>query len=390
MNSLKYGRYEIIKYLGGGTMGDVFVAHDPQFDSRVALKVLKKERVEDEEIRQRFLNEPKITRRVAHPNIVTVYDVGFDHGTMFIAMELLEGKSLDKIIKENRLTPKQIIGIGIQIATALHYTHQKRIFHRDIKPANIIRSSDGQFKLTDFGIARIQDLKQTTYGTVMGSPYYMSPEQATAQPVDGRSDIYSLGAVLYECATGKPPFQADNFRDLRPKIINDPPAPLLKNGKPLPPGLSSVILKSLEKNPGKRYQTGNEMNASLTKCLSEISAGTNWIQKLKKVAIIFGIIILVSGIALILRHFLQPRTTLKINSTPPGAQVFIGDEFKGRTPFDIKLPLGEFDFRFSLHDYYTWEATVKLDGEDETLDINLEPMEEKSSNIPSKHGEEIK
>ena len=377
-------------------MGDVFLANDPQFDSRVALKVLKKERAADEEIFQRFLNEPKITRRVAHPNIVTVYDVGFDQdqGTTYIAMELLEGKSLDKIIEKTRITPKQIIGIGMQIATALHYTHQKGIFHRDIKPANIIRSSDetsdGQFKLTDFGIARIQDLKQTTDGMVLGSPYYMSPEQARGRPVDGRSDLYSLGAVLYECATGKPPFQADNWGTLYPKIINDNPAPLLKNGKPLPPGLSKVILKSLEKNPGKRFQTGNEMTASLKECLSEISGGTNWIKILKKFAIIFGIITIVSGLALISRHFFQPLTTLKINSTPPGAQVFIGDEFKGRTPFDIKLPLGEFDFRLSLNDYYTWEATVTLDGKDEPLDVNLEPVEKKSSNIPLKHEEEIK
>lgn len=375
-------------------MGDVFVANDPQFDSRVALKVLKKERAKDEEIFQRFLNEPKIMRRAAHPNIVTVYDVGFDQGTTYIAMELLEGKSLDKIIKENRLTPKQIINIGIQIATALNYAHEKGIFHRDIKPANIIRSSDesssGQFKITDFGIARIQDLKQTTDGMVLGSPYYMSPEQARGRPVDGRSDLYSLGAVLYECATGKPLFQADNWNTLYPKIINDNPAPLLKNGKPLPPGLSKVILKCLEKNPDKRFQTGNEMKASLKECLSEISGGTNWIKVLKKFAIIFVIITIVSGLALISRHLFQPRTTLKINSTPPGAQVFIGDEFKGRTPFDIRLPLGDFDFRLSLNGYYTWEATVTLDGKDEPLDINLEPMEKKSSNIPLKHEEEIK
>jgi serine/threonine-protein kinase len=379
MNTLKYGRYEIKKYLGGGTMGDVFVAHDPQFDSKVALKVLKKERVEDEEIRQRFLDEPKITRRVAHPNIVTVYDVGSDQGTMYIAMELLKGKSLDKIIEENRLTPEQVIDIGTQISTALHYVHQKDIFHRDIKPANIIRSSDetsaGLFKLTDFGIARIQDLKRTTDGMVLGSPYYMSPEQARGQPVDGRSDLYSLGAVLYECATGKPPFQAKDWGELYPKIINDKPAPLLKNGKPLPPGLSKVILKSLEKKPEKRFQTANEMKASLKECLSEISGGTNWIKRLKKIAIIFGIITLISGLALTFQHLFQPRTKLKINSTPPGAQVFIGNEFKGKTPFDIKLPSKEYDLRFSLHNYYTWEATVKLDGKNETLDINLEPME---------------
>ena len=360
-------------------MGDVFVADDPQFESKVALKVLKKERLEDEQIRQRFLDEPKITRRVAHPNIVTVYDVGADQGTMYIAMELLEGKSLDKLIEENRITHKVIIDIGMQIATALHHAHKEGIFHRDIKPANIIRSSDepsaGQFKLTDFGIARIQDLKRTTDGTVLGSPFYMSPEQARGQPVDERSDIYSLGAVLYECATGKPPFEAENWRELYPKIMNEKPAPLLKNGKPLPPGLSKVILKSLEKNPDKRFQTGREMKSSLKECLSEISADTSWIKRLKKIAIIFGIITLISGIALTFQHFFQPRTKLEINSTPPGAQVFIGDEFKGKTPFVIKLPSKEYDFRFSMHNYYTWEATVKLDGKDETLDVNLEPME---------------
>jgi len=360
-------------------MGDVFVAHDPELDSKVALKVLKKERAEDEEIFQRFLDESKIARLVENPNIVTVYDVGSDQGTMYIVMELLEGKSLEKLIEENRLTPKQIIDIGIQIATALHYAHQKGIFHRDVKPANIIRSSDdtatGQFKLTDFGIARIQDLKRTTDGTVLGSPFYMSPEQARGRPVDGRSDLYSLGAVLYECATGNPPFQAKNWGELYPKIINDKPAPPLKNGKPLPPGLSKVILKCLEKKPEKRLQTANEMKASLKECLSEISGGTNWIQKLKKVAIIFGIITLVSGIALIFRHFLQPRTTLKINSTPPGAQVFIGDEPKGRTPLDIKLPLKKYAFKISLKDYYTWDATIQLVDKEESLDVNLNKKE---------------
>ena len=270
---MNYGRYRIIKDLGEGNMSYVYVAHDPQFDSRVALKVLKKERAADEEIFQRFLNEPKVARRAAHPNIVTVYDVGLDHGTVYIAMELIEGKSLDKVIEENRLTLRQIVKIGIQIATALDSAHQKGIFHRDIKPANIILSSNGQVKVTDFGIARIQDLKQTIAGTILGTPFYMSPEQTRGQPVDGRSDLYSLGTVLYELTTGKPPFQVfqDEKRDdLFRKIANDKPAPLFKKGEPLPPELSTLILKSLEKNPDKRFQTGNKMKKNIKEYLSEI------------------------------------------------------------------------------------------------------------------------
>ena len=373
---MNYGRYRIINDLGEGSMGNVYVAHDPQFDSRVALKVLKKERAADEEIFQRFLNEPKVARRVAHPNIVTVYDVGLDHGTVYIAMELLEGKSLDKVIEENRLTLRQIVKIGIQIATALDSAHQKRIFHRDIKPANIILSSNGQVKVTDFGIARIQDLKQTIAGTVLGTPLYMSPEQARGQPVDARSDLYSLGAVLYELTTGKPPFQGKTWEDLSRKIANDKPAPLFKKGEPLPPKLSTLILKSLEKNPDKRFQTGNKMKKSLQECLS-----TNWIQILKKPAIFFGIIIFVVGLYFVISYLLTPKALLKVRTTPPGAQVFIDGEFKDKTPFDIKLPFGEFDLRFILQDHDPKEVTIQLEEKDETLDVDLEPMEKNSSDL---------
>lgn len=387
MKHEKYKRYRIIKEgeklieLGDGAMGVVYLAFDPQLDSQVALKVLKKKRAADEEIFQRFLNEPKVMRRVAHPNIVTVYDVGLDHGTIFIAMELLEGKSLNKVIEENRLTFIQIVDIGIQIATALDYAHQQRIFHRDIKPANIILTPDRQVKLTDFGIARIEDLKQTIDGTVLGTPFYMSPEQARGQPVDGRSDLYSLGAVLYELATGKPPFQGKTWNSLFPKITNDKPAPLFKKGEPLPPKLSKLILKSLEKNPDKRFQTGNEMKASLEECLSETEDDTHWIQILKRTAIFSGIIIFVVGLFFVIYTLFTPKALLQVRTTPPGAQVFIGDEFKGKTPFDIKLPFGEFDLRFSLHNYYNWEATIQLDKKDETLDVDLEPMEENSSDL---------
>ena len=171
-------------------MGIVYKAFDPQIDREVALKILRKDRLTDDEFAQRFFKEAKAIGRLSHPNIVTVYDVGQDHGTIYIAMEFLEGRPLDEAIKEEKLKITDIGSIGAQIAEALNYAHQKGVIHRDIKPANIILNSDGRIKITDFGIAQIENLltiHQTQAGAILGTPLYMSPEQVNAQPVDGRA-----------------------------------------------------------------------------------------------------------------------------------------------------------------------------------------------------------
>ena len=325
-----------------------------------------------------------MTRLVAHPNIITVYDVGRDHGTIFIAMELVKGEPFNKVIERNRLSFQQIIDIGEQVSTALDYAHQKGIVHRDIKPANIILTSSGQVKITDFGIARIEDTQQTIDGMVLGTPLYMSPEQAKGQPIDGRSDLYSLGVILYELTTGKRPFKGETWEFLYRSIIQDKPKPPMRDNMPLPPCLSALILKSLEKNPNKRFQTGAEMKASLKACLLEIKNGERpspspWMKILKRTAVFCSVIILLAGLFFVIQKLVKPNAELKVSSTPLGAQVFIDDEFKGKTPFKIKLPMGKHEVRLSLHDYYEWEAQLQLDKKGETpLDVNLEPMGKKN------------
>ena len=184
---MKYGRYDIVGELGKGSMGVIYRAHDPQIDRVVALKVLRHDRVISEGFVQRFFKEAKAIGRLSHPSIVTVYDVGRDQGTIYIAMEFLEGTPLDRVIQEKRLSLEEIVDLGVQVAEALDYAHQQGIVHRDIKPANIILTPTGQAKITDFGIARIEDPsapQQTQAGEILGTPSYMSPEQVMSQPVD--------------------------------------------------------------------------------------------------------------------------------------------------------------------------------------------------------------
>ena len=383
---MNYGRYSVKKELGRG-MNVVYLAYDPQMDSQVALKVLRKDSVVDENIFQRFIKEAQVTRLVAHPNIITVYDVGRDHGTIYIAMELLKGEPLNKVIEKKRLPFQQIIDIGEQVSTALDYAHQKGIVHRDIKPANMILTSSGQVKITDFGIARIEDTQQTIDGMVLGTPLYMSPEQARGQPIDGRSDLYSLGVILYELTTGERPFKGETWESLYRSILEDKPKPPMRDNTPLPLCLSTLILRSLEKNPSKRFQTGTEMKASLKACLTdiykdEVPSPLNWIKILKRGALFFCGVILMAGLFFIAQMLLKPHSILKVNSSPLGAQVFIDNDFKGKTPFKIKLSMGKHEVRLSLPDYYEWEAQLQLDEKGETpLDVNLEPMEKKSFDL---------
>jgi serine/threonine protein kinase len=178
---MQYGRYRIVKELGKGNMGVVYQAHDPQIDRMVALKVLRADRVASEDFVARFLKEARAIGRLSHPRIVTVYDVGEDHGSIYIAMEYLKGEPLNEILQKGRLSSEQAVDIVIQVAQALDYAHKEGIVHRDIKPSNIILTPDHKVKLTDFGIARIEDSTagyQTQAGEILGTPIYMSPVQA--------------------------------------------------------------------------------------------------------------------------------------------------------------------------------------------------------------------
>lgn len=261
------GRYKILGQLGRGAMAIVYKAHDPKIDRTLAIKVLRKEKCLDGEYRTRFLRESKAAGNLSHPNIVTIYDVGEYENQPYIAMELLPGTPLDTLMKSGRrFTHNEIASIGVQLATALDYAHKHGIVHRDIKPSNIVSSfmEDGTIKLkiTDFGIAHFEDTsatQQTIMGDILGTPLYMSPEQVLGQKIDGRSDLFSLGVILYQLYTGQKPFKGSTVTTLLFQIATEEPIPVNQLIDNFPTDLKRIIDKLLKKPPGKRFQSGNEL-----------------------------------------------------------------------------------------------------------------------------------
>jgi len=270
------GRYQILERIGRGAMATVYKAYDPEINRTLALKFLQPDLCVDEEHRSRFLREAKAAGALSHPNIVTVFDVGEIQGRPYIAMELLEGTPLSEIMRPGAGMPvRDVVETGIQLARALDYAHARGIFHRDIKPSNIMRLKDGNtIKVTDFGIARIdsgEDTQHTRVGTVLGTPQYMSPEQAMGEKVDGRSDLFSAGVVLYQLLAGQAPFEATSIVTLAHRIAKEDPTPIEKLRGDLPPALRRVLDRCLKKQPDKRFQTGRELAVALAKVITDIN-----------------------------------------------------------------------------------------------------------------------
>ncbi|HUL41393.1 MAG TPA: serine/threonine-protein kinase [Burkholderiales bacterium] len=262
----KLGRYEIQSKLGHGTTGTVYKAVDPVIERTVAIKAINLDLPKDEfeDFEERFYREAKSAGRLNHPNIVTIYDAGETEHTAYIAMEYLEGQSLREILKAGTsMSFDRISEIGAQIAEGLAYAQEHGIVHRDIKPANIMITKTGQVKITDFGIAHLPTGSKTETGTILGSPKYMSPEQIVGKAVDGRSDIFSLGIVLYEMVTGKTPFDGDSISTIMYRIINETPADILKINKRIPVVFDFIISKALAKLPENRYQKASELARDL-------------------------------------------------------------------------------------------------------------------------------
>ena len=264
MSEKKIGRYEIEKTLGRGAMGVVYLARDPIIDRPVALKTLRVDldAEHSEEFRERFVREARAAGRLNHPGIVTVHDVGEDPetGLMYIAMEHVEGRDLKQILAAGEvLRASEVARIVADVAVALDYAHSLGVVHRDVKPANIILTADGTAKITDFGIARLETSNLTVDGQFIGTPNFMSPEQITGKPVDGRSDIFSLGVVLFTLLTGQRPFGGDTMHEVTLRIVQEPsPIPSTISAE-IPAAFNPIVLKCLEKNPEKRFQTGGEL-----------------------------------------------------------------------------------------------------------------------------------
>jgi eukaryotic-like serine/threonine-protein kinase len=261
----KVGRYEIIGELGRGAMGVVYRAIDPNIGRTVALKTTRLDlhEIGRDELVRRFRNEAHAAGQMNHPNIVTIHDADECEGLFYIAMEYLEGETLQSFMAEQRfISTEQIIEIAKQVALGLGYAHSMNVVHRDIKPANIMITRQNVAKIMDFGISKsVGTLTRT--GQVFGTPYYMSPEQVMGHEVDGRSDLFSFGVVLYEMATGARPFGGDTVATVVYKIINETPRPPSELQAALHPGLTALITRCLEKRPEDRYQTGAEFLASL-------------------------------------------------------------------------------------------------------------------------------
>ncbi|MFP4347988.1 MAG: CHASE2 domain-containing protein [Desulfococcaceae bacterium] len=271
------GRYEVLKQLGKGAMGIVYLGQDPRINRTTAIKTFKFtegfEPEEAEKLKQKFFREAESAGTLSHPNIVTIYDAGDEHDLAYIAMEFLDGDDFQKYTKKKNLLPmRKVIEYVADIADALDYAHQKGIVHRDVKPANIMILKNKVVKITDFGIARITASSQTQTGVVKGTPHYMSPEQISGKKVDGRSDIFSLGAMLYQLLTGELPFRGDSPAALMHQIMNvRHPDPRKSNPKILKP-LVTIIDKALEKDWDKRYQRASHMAKHLRILGSKIDA----------------------------------------------------------------------------------------------------------------------
>ncbi|MDP9330165.1 MAG: Stk1 family PASTA domain-containing Ser/Thr kinase [Actinomycetota bacterium] len=267
MNRSELGdRYRIEARIGAGGMAEVFRGFDPVLNRTVAIKVLNEQYARDASFVDRFRREAQAAARLNHPNIVGIYDHGSDDGTQFIVMEFIEGRTLAEALSAGRRpTPVQSAEVAGHISDALAAAHAQGVIHRDIKPANVMVTRDGTVKVMDFGIARLVSGPETAPQTsaVLGTAAYLSPEQAQGHPVDARTDIYSLGTVLYEMLTGRPPFTGESPVAIAYKQVNEPPVPpSILNGE-VSPAMDAVVMRALSKNPANRYQTAKEFGEDL-------------------------------------------------------------------------------------------------------------------------------
>ncbi|MEO8429391.1 MAG: serine/threonine-protein kinase [Verrucomicrobiota bacterium] len=300
--SLKHFRLEGL--LGEGGMGLVYRAHDSRLHRAVAVKLLSSELISDADRKQRFLQEARAAARISHPAVAQIYDADEQDGVTFIVMELVEGKTVRELIRSKELDLLGAIDIGLQVAEGLAKAHELGIVHRDVKPANVMRTKDGHVKILDFGLAKLLDdrvgarpsgdkdsdssqVSKTQSGMLMGTPAYMSPEQARAVPVDFRADIFSVGALLFEMATGQSPFQRDNFMDTLHAVAFDVTPSMNGAGVHVPPEVERIVSRCLQKRPEDRYPSARMLADELRRVRRDTETGlaqkTSWRQRIIEV-----------------------------------------------------------------------------------------------------------
>jgi serine/threonine-protein kinase len=271
------GRYKVLKELGRGAMGLVYLGKDPTIQRFVAIKTMRLDQIDNDDklqdIKERFFREAESTGRLSHPNIVTIYDAGEENDLGYIAMELIEGTPLKQWARKPNLMPVDEVLLTVAtVADALDYAHQQGVVHRDIKPANIMITKDRVVKVMDFGIAKMASSSKTQTNIVMGTPTYMSPEQIAGKKVDGRSDIFSLGIVLFELLTGQLPFTADNLSAILFSIAHHPHPAIQPLRPDLPPMVQEIVDRALQKELPHRYRRADEFASELRACLQSLAA----------------------------------------------------------------------------------------------------------------------
>jgi non-specific serine/threonine protein kinase len=299
------GHYRIVEKIGAGGMGEVYLAGDTMLNRQVALKFLPQHLCQDEDCRARFKREAQAAAKLNHPNIITIYEVSDYNGRPYFAMEFVEGQQLKDFIQDDGVTTDFAVDAVLQLCEGLDKAHREGIVHRDIKPSNIIIDAEGNAKLVDFGLATIQqDEKLTKTGSTLGTIGYMPPEQIKGKEADQRSDLFSLGVVLYEMLTGKQPFRGENEAATLNAILNDTPEPIARYKSDVPEELQRIVTKLMEKDPAFRYQTAAGVIADLKKMISSKAAGLgkryDWWNRYVVVGAVF-ILIIVAGYWLITR-----------------------------------------------------------------------------------------
>jgi eukaryotic-like serine/threonine-protein kinase len=269
------GRYELERKVGSGGMSRVYRAHDRLLERTVALKMLHEHYSQDDEYVERFRREARAVAQLAHPNVVTVIDRGEHEGRQYIVFEYVDGENLKELVgREGALPPRQVIELGLQIASALASAHARGVVHRDVKPQNVILTDEGRPKVTDFGIARSSDVESVTLtGTVMGTSEYIAPEQARGESVDVRSDVYSLGVILYELATGEVPYPGENPVSVAMRHLHEPVPSARAVNREIPARLDSTIRRAMAKDPEERFGSMDELIAELETAMRGLGDG---------------------------------------------------------------------------------------------------------------------